>query len=226
MFHRLSLETVYIFRCVCISFDIVQWTCEQYDLELVFVKNSHEFVHEYMKKPEFVELMRRLGALGDGNQDQSKSLFDFIWLIDSFWFYWNINSLVLFQAHYQRMNGKLHIYTSLLSWGRFVFFSFTIIMFSLRVSYDSDMFLTERRIWWSSKERREEEEWENELVERRCFVYRQLKCNRIVTLHTGHDFCFGLTYVTWPFAFERLFYLLQTIFIPSQRKMRRCLVIS
>lgn len=44
----------------------------QYDLELVFVKNSHEFVHEYMKKPEYVELMRRLGALGDGNQDQSK----------------------------------------------------------------------------------------------------------------------------------------------------------
>ncbi|KAL0683925.1 hypothetical protein Bca4012_050773 [Brassica carinata] len=44
---------------------------EQYDLELVFVKNSHEFVHEYMKKTEFVELMRRLGALGDGNQDQS-----------------------------------------------------------------------------------------------------------------------------------------------------------
>ncbi|KAG2282255.1 hypothetical protein Bca52824_053475 [Brassica carinata] len=47
---------------------------EQYDLELVFVKNSHEFVHDYMKKTELVELMRRLGALGDGNQDQSKSL--------------------------------------------------------------------------------------------------------------------------------------------------------
>lgn len=44
----------------------------QYDLELVFAKNSHEFVHEYMKRPEYVELMRRLGALGDGNQDQSK----------------------------------------------------------------------------------------------------------------------------------------------------------
>lgn len=25
-----------------------------------------------MKKPEFIELMRRLGALGDGNQDRSK----------------------------------------------------------------------------------------------------------------------------------------------------------
>ena len=50
------------------------WICVyllQYDMELVFVKNSHEFVHEYMKKPEYVELMRRLGALGDGNQDQS-----------------------------------------------------------------------------------------------------------------------------------------------------------
>nr|GMC48425.1 mRNA cap guanine-N7 methyltransferase 1 [Ipomoea batatas] len=43
----------------------------QYDLELVFAKNSHAFVDEYMKKPEFIELMRRLGALGDGNQDQS-----------------------------------------------------------------------------------------------------------------------------------------------------------
>lgn len=37
------------------------------------MKNSHEFVHEYMKKAEYVELMRRLGALGDGNQDPSKT---------------------------------------------------------------------------------------------------------------------------------------------------------
>lgn len=44
----------------------------QYDLELIFVKNNHVFVDEYLKKPEFIELMRRLGALGDGNQDQSK----------------------------------------------------------------------------------------------------------------------------------------------------------
>ena len=36
----------------------------RYDLELVYVKNSHEFVHEYMKCPEYVELMRRLYALG------------------------------------------------------------------------------------------------------------------------------------------------------------------
>lgn len=38
------------------------------------MKNSHEFVHEYLKKPEFAELMRRLGALGDGNQDLSMLL--------------------------------------------------------------------------------------------------------------------------------------------------------
>ncbi|KAG2317518.1 hypothetical protein Bca52824_020640 [Brassica carinata] len=54
-----------------VPFNIFKSLAEEYDLELVFVKNSHEFVHEYMKKPEFVELMRRLGALGDGNQDQS-----------------------------------------------------------------------------------------------------------------------------------------------------------
>ncbi|PWA90965.1 mRNA capping enzyme family protein [Artemisia annua] len=46
----------------------------QYDLELVFVKNSHDFVHEYMKNPKFIELMRRHGAMGDGNRDQSKLL--------------------------------------------------------------------------------------------------------------------------------------------------------
>ncbi|KAL8239237.1 hypothetical protein R6Q59_015804 [Mikania micrantha] len=54
-----------------VPFNIFKSLAEEYDLELVFVKNSHAFVHEYMKKPEFVELMRRLGALGDGNQDQS-----------------------------------------------------------------------------------------------------------------------------------------------------------
>ncbi|KAF5205020.1 mRNA cap guanine-N7 methyltransferase [Thalictrum thalictroides] len=43
----------------------------QYGFDLVFVKNAHAFVEEYLKKPEFAELMRRLGALGDGNQDQS-----------------------------------------------------------------------------------------------------------------------------------------------------------
>ncbi|MBA0699522.1 hypothetical protein Goari_001152, partial [Gossypium aridum] len=54
-----------------VPFHVFKSLAEEYDLELVFVKNSHEFVHEYMKKPEYIELMRRLGALGDGNQDQS-----------------------------------------------------------------------------------------------------------------------------------------------------------
>lgn len=36
------------------------------------MKNFHEFVNEYLRKPEFTELMRRLGALGDGRQDQSE----------------------------------------------------------------------------------------------------------------------------------------------------------
>lgn len=58
--------------CLCFLDNVLLYTL-QYDFELVFAKNSHEFVHEYMKKPEFIELMRRLGALGDGNQDQSKS---------------------------------------------------------------------------------------------------------------------------------------------------------
>ncbi|XP_027355376.1 mRNA cap guanine-N7 methyltransferase 1 isoform X2 [Abrus precatorius] len=54
-----------------VPFHIFKSLAEEYDFELVFAKNSHEFVHDYMKKVEFVELMRRLGALGDGNQDQS-----------------------------------------------------------------------------------------------------------------------------------------------------------
>ncbi|KAJ7949512.1 mRNA cap guanine-N7 methyltransferase [Quillaja saponaria] len=54
-----------------VPFHVFKSLAEEYDLELVFVKNFHEFVHEYMKKPVFVELMCRLGALGDGNQDRS-----------------------------------------------------------------------------------------------------------------------------------------------------------
>ncbi|XP_031256317.1 mRNA cap guanine-N7 methyltransferase 1 [Pistacia vera] len=54
-----------------VPFHLFKSMAEEYGLELVFVKNSHEFVQEYLKKPEYVELMRRLGALGDGNQDQS-----------------------------------------------------------------------------------------------------------------------------------------------------------
>ncbi|KAK6154376.1 hypothetical protein DH2020_008624 [Rehmannia glutinosa] len=54
-----------------VPFHVFKTLAEEYGLELVFVKNSHVFVDEYMKKPEFVELMRRLGALGDGKEDQS-----------------------------------------------------------------------------------------------------------------------------------------------------------
>ncbi|GLU03958.1 hypothetical protein SLE2022_211270 [Rubroshorea leprosula] len=54
-----------------VPFHIFKSLAEEYDLELVSVKNSHEFVHEFLKRPEYIELMRRLGALGDGNQDQS-----------------------------------------------------------------------------------------------------------------------------------------------------------
>lgn len=54
-----------------VPFHIFKALAEEYDLELVLVKNSHEFVDEYLKRQEFVELMRRLGALGDGKQDQS-----------------------------------------------------------------------------------------------------------------------------------------------------------
>ncbi|KAJ7550777.1 hypothetical protein O6H91_07G117800 [Diphasiastrum complanatum] len=39
---------------------------EQYNLELVMKKNFHEFVHEYLQQPNFDELMRKLGPLGDG----------------------------------------------------------------------------------------------------------------------------------------------------------------
>ncbi|KAH9322657.1 hypothetical protein KI387_017296, partial [Taxus chinensis] len=51
---------------------------EEYELELVFKMNSHEFVHEYVKKPEYAELMRRLGALSDGSGDE-KSLSEDEW---------------------------------------------------------------------------------------------------------------------------------------------------
>ncbi|PWZ53497.1 mRNA cap guanine-N7 methyltransferase 1 [Zea mays] len=54
-----------------VPFHLFKLLAEEYDLELVLMKNFHEFVHEYLQKPEFAELMRRLGALGDGRQDQS-----------------------------------------------------------------------------------------------------------------------------------------------------------
>ncbi|GAB2258789.1 hypothetical protein Droror1_Dr00014949 [Drosera rotundifolia] len=54
-----------------VPFLIFKEMAEKCGFELVFVKNSHTFVDEYLKIPEYVDLMRRLGALGDGNRDQS-----------------------------------------------------------------------------------------------------------------------------------------------------------
>ncbi|KAJ8771659.1 hypothetical protein K2173_026836 [Erythroxylum novogranatense] len=54
-----------------VPFNVFKSMAEEYGLELVFVKNAHEFVHHYMKSREYVELMRRLGALGDGKEDKS-----------------------------------------------------------------------------------------------------------------------------------------------------------
>lgn len=54
-----------------VPFHVFKSMAEEYDLELIFAKNAHVFVDEYLKKPEFIELMRRLGALGDGKDDQS-----------------------------------------------------------------------------------------------------------------------------------------------------------
>ncbi|XP_074560096.1 mRNA cap guanine-N(7) methyltransferase 1 [Curcuma longa] len=54
-----------------VPFHVFKSLADEYGLDLVFAKNSHEFVNDYLKKPEYAELMRRLGALGDGNHDQS-----------------------------------------------------------------------------------------------------------------------------------------------------------
>ncbi|CAD6266006.1 unnamed protein product [Miscanthus lutarioriparius] len=54
-----------------VPFHLFKLLAEEYDLELVLMKNFHEFVHEYLQKAEFTELIWRLGALGDGRQVQS-----------------------------------------------------------------------------------------------------------------------------------------------------------
>ncbi|MQL93284.1 hypothetical protein Taro_025925 [Colocasia esculenta] len=64
----------------------------EYDLELVFVKNFHEFVDDFLKRPEFVELMRRHGALGDANQDRSKERL------------WSIHDPAQFRLHVDYMH--------------------------------------------------------------------------------------------------------------------------
>ncbi|XP_020522281.1 mRNA cap guanine-N7 methyltransferase 1 isoform X2 [Amborella trichopoda] len=57
-------------ECI-VPFRIFKSLADEYGLELLLVKNSHEFVDEYLKKLEFVDLMRRLGALGDGKNNHS-----------------------------------------------------------------------------------------------------------------------------------------------------------
>jgi len=73
--HTWSFSSINLYR-------LIMYPCFQlwqYDFELVFVKNNHEFVHENMKKPDYVDLMRRLGALGDGNQDLSGFFFLYLY---------------------------------------------------------------------------------------------------------------------------------------------------
>ncbi|KAK9092179.1 hypothetical protein Syun_027090 [Stephania yunnanensis] len=51
--------------------DCPEWIVPFHVFKSLAEENAHEFVDEYLKKPEYADLMRRLGALGDGNQDQS-----------------------------------------------------------------------------------------------------------------------------------------------------------
>ncbi|XP_017256385.2 mRNA cap guanine-N7 methyltransferase 1 [Daucus carota subsp. sativus] len=53
-----------------VPFHVFKSLAEEYDLELVFVKNNHVFVEEYLKVPDYLALMRKLKALGAGNEDQ------------------------------------------------------------------------------------------------------------------------------------------------------------
>ncbi|KAF6166594.1 hypothetical protein GIB67_005456 [Kingdonia uniflora] len=43
-----------------VPFHVFKSLAEEYDLELVFVKNFHEFIDEYMKDPVYMELMRKM----------------------------------------------------------------------------------------------------------------------------------------------------------------------
>lgn len=49
-----------------VHFPTFKALAEEYGLELIDKKNFHEFVHEHIKNPEFAELMKILGALGNG----------------------------------------------------------------------------------------------------------------------------------------------------------------
>ena len=94
----------------------------QYDLELVLMKNFHEFVHEYLQKAEFTELMRRLGALGDGRQDQSnvpRNLIDFLPLNAASFPRPQSSIIRKMQVHCRKMSGRFPISISHLSCGRY-----------------------------------------------------------------------------------------------------------
>lgn len=43
-----------------------QSLAEEYKLVLIYKKNFHQFIHEHIQNEDFAELMRKLGALGDG----------------------------------------------------------------------------------------------------------------------------------------------------------------
>jgi hypothetical protein len=90
----------------------------QYGLELVLMKNFHEFVHEYLQKPEFTELMRRLGALGDGRQEQSNFTPNCWFALDYCWFAPTLTPNIM-QAHCHRMSGRFPICILRLSYGRY-----------------------------------------------------------------------------------------------------------
>jgi mRNA (guanine-N7-)-methyltransferase len=51
-----------------VRFDVFRALAEEYDLELVFVKNSDVFFDEYMKERAFYDLMIRLGGHVDRNR--------------------------------------------------------------------------------------------------------------------------------------------------------------
>lgn len=91
----------------------------QYGFDIILAKNSHEFVQEYLKKPEFAELMQRLGALGDGSDDQSELTIACLTFFSSesaliFFMMGNgcVSTFYDLQVHYRLMNGKWHIYIS------------------------------------------------------------------------------------------------------------------
>uniref|UniRef100_UPI0005CB1806 mRNA cap guanine-N7 methyltransferase 1-like n=1 Tax=Fragaria vesca subsp. vesca TaxID=101020 RepID=UPI0005CB1806 len=66
-----------------VPFHVFKSLAEEYGMELVFVKNNHEFVHEYMKLPEYEVLMQTIGALG-GKSSISKDEWEVAYLYLSF----------------------------------------------------------------------------------------------------------------------------------------------